>query len=705
MKRFHPHLLLLFTNLALFLPQKFAIALPSNHGNSKKKKPGLLAIPNPFAKKPKTKLESFTHKISEVTTTATHSHNKPKRSMITVDVLQYILQNLLAGLASAIALVPEASTFAITAGLNPLVGLGSTVTLSIISGLLGGRPGLVSGATATVSMILKPLSEISGVEHPHLLQSLTVLLAGIIQLGLGSTKCAKYIRVVPKPVMMGFVNGLSIKVVLAQIPHFQHPHGVWLEGAALKWHSILVLGAAIIIDFFPKYVTTAIPSSLLAMGLAAGISQYWNLPVPRLVDMVGPEAFQGGFHALQQALFPFYSSREATAGGSSSSIFPPFGTVLTPENLALVLPIAIEMAVVGLLQSLLTVQIIDSKTHTRGRNNKESIAQGVANVVSGSMGGMGGSALLGQSLVNVNSGGTGRLSSISVAIFVTGGITFFAPLLGQLPVAALIGLMLTVAQHTFSWGLLQDICKGKVPWSDVLIIGSVMWTTAFVNMAAAVGVGVLASALRFAWQASCNMSAQESDCFAATVRRRYIRVQGPLFFGSTTTFEKLCKPSTKDREAAAKYRARVARRRLKKKNSETAVIMPTGRETVIDFSESQVWDHSAIMAIEGLALQYHEMGVKLRLRGLSSDCREKLFESSKIGQLSTEVDVDSANDPTYLVGEDPKYTIRNNYNYSKYAAGQPLQCRQTTCIKLQLLGAYKLLDIQASPGKAPFCYS
>lgn len=601
-----------------------------------------------FKRKKPSKIKSIATKLSE----AKKSTNAPP---IDKEVILYITRNSLAGLASAIALIPEASTFAITAGLSPLVGLGSTVVLATFSGVLGGRPGLVSGASATVSLILKPLCE----QHGHAVMSLAVFLAGLLQIGLGMTKCSKYIRVVPRPVMLGFVNGLAMKVVLAQIPHFQHPHGVWLKGDALKWHSILVIASALIIDTLPK-LTSAVPSPLAALGITSLVTKHFDLPVPRLVDMVGPEAFYGGLDTLKQALFPFI--------GSSNTVFPFAPSLMSREALAAAIPTAVEMAVVGLLQSLLTLQIIDSKTYTYGKNTKETIAQGLGNLVSGALGGMGGSALLGQSLVNVNSGGTGRLSSCAVAVFVLGGVTFFAPILGQLPVAALVGLMFTVAQHTFSWGLFEDVFKGQVPWVDICIIALVSWTTAFVNMAVAVAIGVLASALRFAWQASCNMSAKESG-FGTRLKNRYIRVQGPLFFGSSTTFGKLCGPSDQDREVAAKIRARMAARWKKKANSDSSsssssiqpttspVPFKTGRETVIDFLESQVWDHAAIMAIETLAQEYHDLGVKLRLRHLSPDCREKLLESSDIDGLSTELDVDSSSDPNYLVGEDPKTKI------------------------------------------------
>lgn len=507
--------------------------------------------------------------------------------------------------------------------------MGSTIILAAVSGSLGGRPGLVSGASATVSMILKPLYEQKG----HVVLSLAVILAGLLQIGLGMTRCSKYIRVVPRPVMLGFVNGLSIKVVNAQIPHFQHPHGVWLRGDALKWHSILVIVSAVIIDYLPEF-TKILPSPLVALGFAAWMANAFDLPVPRLVDMVGPEAFQGGLGTLQQAILPFYSS---------NTIFPTFS--ITWDTLIAAFPTAVEMAVVGLLQSLLTLQIVDDKTHTRGKNTQESIAQGLGNIISGSLGGMGGSALLGQSLVNVNSGGTERLSSIAVAVFIGLGVTFMAPLLGGLPVAALVGLMFTVAQHTFSWDILEDVFKGQVPYVDILIIVSVSLTTAFVNMAAAVALGVLASALRFAWQASCNMSAKETGK-GTQLQQRYIRVRGPLFFGSASTFSRLVEPSERDREMALLY----------KRRRPHAVDLPpiTHRQTTIDFLESQVWDHAAIMAIETICKTYHDLGVKLHLRHLSPDCREKLLESSDISQWSTEVDVDAPNDPSYLVGEDPK---------------------------------------------------
>jgi len=452
------------------------------------------------------------------------------------------------------------------------------------------------------------------------------------------------------------VQGLAIKVVRAQIPHFQHPHGVWLRGAALKWHSILVAASALLIEYFPKIAKgSIIPSPLVALGLAAILVEKMELPVPKLVDIVGPEAFEGGVGTLVQALFPF-AGKDASG---NQQWLPLYGSILTLENLIKAFPTALEVAVVGLLQSLLTLQIVDERTHTKGKNTVESIAQGLGNLLSGSMGGMGGSALLGQSLVNVQAGGTGRLSSIAVAVFVLAGVTFFAPILGRIPVAALVGLMLTVAQHTFSWEILDSIIKGQVPWADIIIMVSVTMTTSFLNMAAAVGLGVLASALRFAWQASCNISARSTGK-GTSLQNRCIHVQGPLFFGSALTFQKLCEPTEKDREIATRLQTRFLLRANRKeqqaKQQENPPPPPTfltGRETVIDFLSSQVWDHAAIMAIESVCKRYHELGVKLHLRHLSADCREKILECSDVGEWSTELDVDASSDPPYWVGVDP----------------------------------------------------
>lgn len=584
----------------------------------KKKK---TVIPSPL----ESGLETLTNQITKVTPNS----KQPQERRGGNGVVTHVIQNLLAALASSIALIPEASVFAMTAGLNPLVGLGSTIVLGSCSGALGGRPGLVSGASATVAMILQPLCA----EHGHVALSVASVLAGLIQIGLAATRCSQYIRVVPKPVMLGFVNGLAVKVVKAQIPHFQHPHGVWLKGKPLQWHVIWVFASAIIIEFLPKITSSLLPSSLVALGLATVVANVYHLPIPRLSDMVGHEAFQGGFETLFKALFPFAGPR---------SLFPPFGSVLgNMETLRAVLPIAVEMAVVGLLQSLLTLQIIDNKTHTRGKNTRESLAQGMGNVLASSMGGMGGSALLGQSLVNVNAGGTSRLSSIAVSVFCLLGVTFFAPILGNIPVAALVGLMFTVAHHTFSWDLMEDVFKRQVPVTDLIIIAMVSWTTAFVNMAAAVGLGVLASALRFAWQASCNMSATHSG----PLQQRTVRLKGPLFFGSTMIFQRLCEPTSKDREWAEKIRVRSTA-------SSPAFRKPT-REVVLDFIDCQVWDQAAIMALEALAQQYHALDIKLRLRHLSPDCREKVLERSDIGDFSAELEKDPQNDPVYLVGADP----------------------------------------------------
>ena len=723
----------------------------------------------------------------------------------TEELIILIIQNILSGLASAVALIPEVCTFAISVGLHPLTGLGSTIVLSMINAFIGGKPGLVTGTSATCAMILQPLYQ----KYGHLYMSLSVFLAGFIQILVGCTKSSKYIRVIPKPVMIGFVNGLSIKVIKAQIPHFQnhihihhhggaHHHGnnkaamlLWLQGDVLKYHTLIVLLSACIIDILPHY-TKIVPSSLVGLVVSTIITQYYNLPIPKLVDIVGQDAFESGsstgegsgsgsgsgsrWDILWKALFPFMTTMTTTAASatttttttstaaatlvsetavdvvgemvtdkmadmvaaSSSSfikscLFPPFHTILNFDTLRIILPTSIEMALVGLLQSLLTLQIIDDdhqklttsnntkksrKTQRKGKNTQETIAQGIGNmIVGGIFGGMGGSAILGQSLVNVNSGGTLRLSSICVSIFIVCGVTYFAPLLGILPVGALVGLMITVAKHTFSFRLLQDILKGKVPMVDIIIISLVTYITAFENnMVLAVTIGVLLSALRFAWHASCNLTIVETggdvNYNPRRRRTRYIKVRGQLFFASTTTFLKLCTPTSRDRETYEIYKARhllkqrqqelrEKKKQMMKNNKKkkikthrpilkhdddddndhhhqrdgggeekkevppTTMIM-TGRETIIDFIESQVWDHAAIMAIESLSKMYQECGVKLILKHLSEDCREKMMDyfgsSDDLGSLSNVVEfvIDPSNDPTYLVGADPK-----QYHHSK----------------------------------------
>ena len=610
-------------------------------------------------------LETLTHQITKATTsttaatTSTTAATKQQQvqpsdkasTTSTIDVSN-ILQNLLASLASSIALIPEASVFAMTAGLHPTVGLGSTLIQGTISACLGGRPGLVSGASATVALLLQPVAA----QHGHTALSATVVLAGLFQMALAATKSAQYMRVVPRAVMLGFVNGLAVKVVRAQVPHFQHPHGVWLRGKPLVYHCAMTAASALLIEGLPHLAASAaVPSSLVVLAAATVVANVYQLPIPRLSDLVGAQAFSGGVDTLFQALFPLAVRNEND--GSIVSLLPPFGQVWRNTNTdwemwwQSLVPTAMEMALVGLLQSLLTLQIIDSTTHTRGKNTRESFAQGAGNVLAGAVGGMGGSALLGQSLVNVRAGGTSRLASIAVSVFCLLGVVVFAPLLGNIPVAALVGLMLTVAHHTFSWDFVQDVYKGQVPIADIVIVVMVSWTTAVFNMAAAVALGVLASALRFAWQASCNMSATTSLSRSGGPQR-IVYLRGPLFFGSTLPFSRLCEPTQQDREWAEKQKKILARR---KNTSQPPISFrkPT-RVVAIDFISCQVWDHAAIMALEALAKQYHDLGIQLSLRHLSADCREKLVECSDISDFSIILDVDPAHDPMYLVGEDPK---------------------------------------------------
>ena len=312
-------------------------------------------------------------------------------------------------------------------------------------------------------------------------------------------------------------TSVAVNYIVAHFLPSLFPSRLWNAPPrpSLYWHTALVAASWLVIDALPRF-TKLVPSPLAALVMATVASNHWSLPVPRIVDVVGTDAFSGGMETVRRALLPFFSSATAataTAGATTraaGSWLPPFQEVLLDwKTVAAALPVAAELAFVGILQSLLTLQIVDGLLLDRGRTSKECRAQGLGNFLSGAMGGMGGSALLGQSLVNVKSGGRGRLSSASVAAFVLLGIATLGSALGTLPVAALVGLMLSIAQHTFAWSSLRLVREGKVPPAEAPTILAVSVITFTSGMAVSVGVGVLASALRFAWQASCDMRASE----------------------------------------------------------------------------------------------------------------------------------------------------------------------------------------------------
>ncbi|MBY5922091.1 SulP family inorganic anion transporter [Ferrimonas balearica] len=504
-----------------------------------------------------------------------------------------IKADLLSGLTVALALVPEAVAFAFVAGVEPMVGLYAAFMVGLITALIGGRPGMISGATGALAVVMVALVAQHGVQYLFA----TVVLMGILQILAGALKLGKFIRLVPHPVMLGFVNGLAIVIFLAQLGQFKEVDDagqlVWMQGGALFTMLALVALTMAIIHFLPK-LTRAIPSSLAAILVVTGLVHGLGMDTATVVDFV--RSMTG--------------NAEATLKGT----LPTFAVPMVPlnwETLTIIFPYALVLAAIGLIESLLTLTLVDELTQTRGQGNRECVGQGVANVATGFFGGMGGCAMIGQSMININSGGRSRLSGASAALFLLGFILFGAHLIEMIPVAALVGVMFMVVLGTFEWSSFRIM--SKVPKADALVIVLVSGVTVITDLAVAVMVGVIVSALRFAWDHATHMTAKTDIDEQGW---KVYQPQGPLFFASVTSFLDL----------------------FDAKNDP--------QDVVVDFGDSRVADHSALEAIDTLAERYLREGKTLHLRHLSPECRQLL---AKAGDL---VEVNVLEDPTYKVATD-----------------------------------------------------
>lgn len=492
---------------------------------------------------------------------------------------------ILSGLTVALALVPEAIAFAMIAGLSPLTGLYAAFTIGLITSIFGGRPGMISGATGAIAVVIVALAKSHGVEYIFA----TVVLAGIIQVTAGLLRLGKFIRLVPHPVMFGFVNGLAIVIFMSQLDQFKEVgiEGVmhWMNGTSLWIMLGLVLLTMFIIWGMPK-LTKAIPSSLTAILVVSAIAIGFNIDTKTVGDIA---SIKGGFPPFHIPDLPF-----------------------SFETLSIIFPYALIVAGVGLIESLLTLNLIDEITETRGRSNKEAVAQGVANVVTGFFSGMGGCAMIGQSLINISSGARARLSGIVASIMLLVFIMFGASLIEQLPMAALTGLMIMVAIGTFEWASLRTF--SRMPKSDIFVMVAVTLITVMLhNLALAVLIGVIISALVFAWENAKRIRARK---YVDSAGVKHYEIFGPLFFGSIAAF------------------------------NEKFDVLSDPDEVIIDFSESRVVDMSGIEALNKITERYNKVGKKLHLRHLSADCRLLLKNADKI------IDVNILEDPTYKVAID-----------------------------------------------------
>ncbi|MCP9481466.1 SulP family inorganic anion transporter [Shimia sp. CNT1-13L.2] len=511
-----------------------------------------------------------------------------------------IKTEVLSGLTVALALVPEAVAFAFVAGVHPLVGLYAAFLVGLVTAVFGGRPGMISGATGALAVVMVALVAEHGVEYLFA----TVILMGILQVIAGALHWGKFIRLVPHPVMLGFVNGLAIVIFLAQLTQFQDPDsaaGGYLQGTQLYAMLGLVGLTMLVIWGLPK-VTKVIPAPLAGIGVTALVVIGFGIDVPTVGDMASIKGSLPSFH------IPF---------GEGEGIYPP--AMLAPfnfETLQIILPYAVILAAIGLIESLLTLNLVGEMTGKRGGASQECIAQGASNILTGFFGGMGGCAMIGQSMINVKSGGRTRIAGITAALFLLLFIVVASPLIEQIPLAALVGVMFMVVIGTFAWNSFKIM--RRVPLIDAFVIVLVTVVTVMEDLAVAVVVGVIVSALAYAWQNARRIHAVTRDSESDPGAKVY-EIQGPLFFGSSDGFIELFD------------------------------VAHDPEHVIVDFKDSRVADQSALQAIEAVAAKYEAAGKQVVLRHLSRDCHQLL---TRAGHLM----VDSEDDPEYEIAVD--YTVR-----------------------------------------------
>jgi SulP family sulfate permease len=517
--------------------------------------------------------------------------------------------DILSGITVALALVPEAVAFAFVAGVDPLVGLYAAFMVGLITAVFGGRPGMISGATGALAVVMVSLvsegnamgeaSENLGLYYLFL----TVILMGIIQVLAGVLKLGKFVRLIPHPVMMGFVNGLAIVIFLSQLGMFKTTVGgekVWLEGQNLYMMIGLVGLTMLIMWGLPKIkATKKLPEALIAILVVAGIVIFSNLDVAT----VGSFISDGGGDGLK--------------GGLPVPVLDTFSKIpMNLETFLFILPYAGILAAIGLIESLMTLNLVDDLTETRGNSNRECIAQGGANIVTGFFGGMGGCAMIGQSIINIKGGGRGRLSGITAAVMLLIFILFASSYIEQVPIAALVGVMFMVVIGTFAWSSFRIM--NKIPVSDLIVLILVSGLTVVFDLAIAVIAGVIVSALVFSWENARRIRARKRIREDGT---KVYEIWGPLFFGSITAFND----------------------KFDVKNDPDSV--------EIDFVESRVSDHSALESIFVLVEKYQAAGKKITLKHLSADCKILLYKASPIFHQIIEEDID---DPRYHLVANPE---------------------------------------------------
>lgn len=501
-------------------------------------------------------------------------------SLLSKEKINY-KNEILAGLTVSMTMIPESLSFAILAGLSPLTGLYAAFLMGIVTALLGGRPGMVSGGAGATVVVLIALASTHGVEYLFA----AVALAGVFQILVGAFKLGKFVRLIPQPVMYGFLNGLAIIIFMAQVKQFkiiQDGIETWMTGSALYVMLGLNILTVLTVLIFPK-ITKAIPASLIAIIVTFALVYFFNIDTKKVIDIA---KVSGAFPSFHIPAVPF-----------------------NLETLKIIFPYASVMAAVGLIESLLTLNMVDEITNTKGSSNQEAMAQGTANIVNGFFAGMGGCAMVAQTLVNINAGARTRISAVVGALGILFVILVGGPVIEQIPMAALVGVMMMVAISTFQWGFLRLLTK--MPKSDVLVgILVAAITVALHNLALAVFVGVIVSALVFAWDNAKRIRARKSTDENGI---KVYEIYGPLFFGSTSNF------------------------------MDKFDINEDPDHIIIDFKESRVVDMSAIEILKKLIHKYQDLNKKVTLRHLSPDCVRLLDQAKGF------IEVDIEDDPTYKV--------------------------------------------------------
>lgn len=527
--------------------------------------------------------------------------------------LQNFTQNpkndILSGLTVALALVPEAVAFSFVAGVDPLVGLYGAFIMGLVTALFGGRPGMISGATGAMAVVMVHLIQ-KGNEVGLILAEpvqnlglqwlfITLLFVGAIQIMAGVFKLGKFVRLIPHPVMMGFVNGLAIVIFLSQLGLFKETRGTvpqWISGLDL-WVMLALVGLTMGIMFGLPKITKKLPAALIAIIVVAAITIFGGLDVSTVGSFIrdgGGSGLKGSLPMFQTQIFGFIETLDGHWG--------------------LIFSTAFILAAVGLIESLMTLNLIDEMTETRGSGNRECVAQGGANILNGLFGGMGGCAMIGQSIINVSSGGRGRLSGATAAIALLCFVLFGAPLIEQIPIAALVGVMFMVVIGTFAWSSFRIL--HKIPVSDAIVLITVSAVTVWLDLAIAVFIGVVMSALVFAWKSATRIRARKRIKEDGT---KVYEIWGPLFFGSTTAFNSKFDVSSD----------------------------PDSVE--IDFIESKISDHSGVEAVRNIANKYLDNGKQIKLTHLSPDCKALLLKWNP--EFETIIK-SSVEDPRYYVVTD-----------------------------------------------------